>query len=107
MFKVNMDGRIMLDQRTMLNGNQRLELGAETIMNSYGWTREAATGFVLRNFAGAAAWDAGGRVDGNWEEISVEDAPYQNYNISATGGNATENFRVDWIQTKTRCLHRY
>ena len=84
-----------VDQRTMLNGNQRLELGAETIMNSYGWTREAATGFVLRNFAGAAAWDAGGRVDGNWEEIiAIEDAPYQNYNISATGGNATENFRI-------------
>ena len=42
---------------------------------------------MLRVFPGAAAWDAGGRVDGNWEDlIRVEDAPYQNYNISATGG---------------------
>ena len=29
-----------VDERQMLNGNQRLELGAEAIMNTYGWTRE-------------------------------------------------------------------
>ena len=84
-----------MDERPMLTGNQRLELGAEAIVNSYGWTREAATDYVLRVFAGAAAWDAGGRVDGNWEDlIRVDDAPYQNYNISATGGTSTENFRI-------------
>jgi TonB-linked SusC/RagA family outer membrane protein len=84
-----------MDERPMLTGNQRLELGAETIMNTYGWSKDRATNYVLSAFPGAAAWDAGGRVDGNWEDlIRVEDAPYQNYNISATGGNSTENFRV-------------
>ena len=84
-----------MDERPMLTGNQRLELGAETIMNTYGWTKDRATNYVLSAFPGAGAWDAGGRVDGNWEDlIRVEDAPYQNYNISATGGSSTENFRV-------------
>ena len=84
-----------MDERPMLTGNQRLELGAETIMNSYGWTREDATAYALRVFAGAAAWDAGGRVDGNWEElIKVEDAVYQKYDVSASGGSADSNFRM-------------
>ena len=84
-----------MDERPMLTGNQRLTLGAETIMNTYGWTKERATNYVLSAFPGAGAWDAGGRVDGNWEDlIRVDDAPYQNYNISATGGSATENFRI-------------
>lgn len=84
-----------LDERPMLTGNQRLELGAETIMNSYGWSREDATAYALRIFAGAAAWDAGGRVDGNWEElIKVEDAVYQKYDVSASGGTADSNFRM-------------
>ena len=34
----------------MLTGNQRLELGAETIMNSYGWDRGRATDYVLEYF---------------------------------------------------------
>jgi len=60
----------------MLNGNQRLELGAETLINDYGFTKEIATNYVLANFPGAAAWDAGGRVDGNWDEaVKVKDAP--------------------------------
>ena len=84
-----------MDERPMLTGNQRLTLGAETIMNTYGWTQERATNYVLSSFPGAGAWDAGGRVDGNWEDlIRVDDAPYQNYNISATGGSSTENFRI-------------
>ena len=83
------------DERPMLTGEQRLELGAETLINDYGWTKERATNYALANFAGAAAWDAGGRVDGNWEElIKVKDAPYQSYDLSASGGSAQENFRM-------------
>jgi len=64
-------------------------------MNTYGWTREEGTAYLLRNAAGAALWDAGGRVDGNWEElVKVEDAVYQKYDVSATGGNADSNFRM-------------
>ena len=95
-FNLNMVSKIMLWTKDQcLTGNQRLELGAEAIINTYGWTREAATDYVLRVFAGAAAWDAGGRVDGNWEDlIRVDDAPYQNYNISALVELLTENFRI-------------
>jgi len=83
------------DERPMLTGEQRLELGAETLINDFGYTKERATTYALANFAGAAAWDAGGRVDGNWEDlIKVKDAPYQSYDLSASGGSAQENFRM-------------
>ena len=73
------------DERPMLTGEQRLELGAETLINSYGWSKAQSTTYALANFAGAAAWDAGGRVDGNWEElVRVKDAPYQSYDLSAS-----------------------
>ena len=63
-----------VEERSMLNGNQRLELAAETLMNSFGYSREQGTAYVLNYFPGAAQWDAGGRVDGNWDElIKVED----------------------------------
>jgi len=91
-----------MDERPMLNGNQRLELGAETLINDYGFTKENATNYVLANFPGAAAWDAGGRVDGNWDDaVKIKDAPDAVYNFSATGGNATENFRMSLGHRKT------
>jgi TonB-linked SusC/RagA family outer membrane protein len=91
-----------MDERPMLNGNQRLELGAETLINDYGFTKQNATNYFLANFPGAAAWDAGGRVDGNWEEsIKIKDAPDAVYNFSASGGNATENFRLSLGHRKT------
>jgi TonB-linked SusC/RagA family outer membrane protein len=91
-----------MDSRPMLNGNQRLELGAETLMNDYGYSKERATNYALANFPGAAAWDAGGRVDGNWDEaVKVKDAPDAIYNFSAQGGNATENFRLSLGHRKT------
>ena len=91
-----------MDSRPMLNGNQRLELGAETLINDYGFTKENATNYALANFPGAAAWDAGGRIDGNWDEaVKVKDAPDAIYNFSASGGNATENFRLSLGHRKT------
>ena len=91
-----------MDERPMLNGNQRLELAGETLMNDYGFTREAATNYVIANFPGAAAWDAGGRVDGNWDDaVKIKDAADAVYNFSASGGNATENFRLSLGHRKT------
>jgi len=56
---------------------------------------------LLANFPGAAAWDAGGRVDGNWDDaVKVKDAPDAVYNFSASGGNATENFRISLVTEK-------
>ncbi|MDC0593621.1 SusC/RagA family TonB-linked outer membrane protein, partial [Flavobacteriaceae bacterium] len=91
-----------MDERPMLTGNQRLELAAETLINDYGFTKENATNYALANFPGAAAWDAGGRVDGNWDDaVKVKDAPDQNINFNASGGNATENFRLSLTHRKT------
>ena len=91
-----------MDERPMLNGNQRLELGAETLINDYGFTKENATNYALANFPGAAAWDAGGRIDGNWDDaVKVKDAPDAVYNFSAQGGNASENFRLSIGHRKT------
>ena len=91
-----------MDERPMLTGNQRLELGAETLINDYGFTKENATNYALANFPGAAAWDAGGRIDGNWDDaVKVKDAPDAVYNFSAQGGNASENFRLSIGHRKT------
>ena len=90
-----------MDERPMLTGNQRLELAAEMIMNDYGWSRERATNNILGR-AGYRTWDAGGRVDGDWENaVKVKDAPDAVYNFSASGGNATENFRLSIGHRKT------
>ena len=84
-----------IDERPMLTGQQRYELGIESRMNDRGETAAQAEAGVLRFFAGAQAWVDGGRVDGNWEElIKVKDAPYQSYDLSASGGSAQENFRM-------------
>ena len=45
-----------IDERPMLTGQQRFTLGAETLMNDYGWTKDRAEGYVAANFAGAQAW---------------------------------------------------
>ena len=91
-----------MDERPMLTGNQRLELAGETLMNDYNYTRDQATDYVLRVFSGYKAWDEGGRVDGNWDDaVKVKDAPDANYNFSAQGGNATENFRISLGHRKT------
>jgi TonB-linked SusC/RagA family outer membrane protein len=90
-----------VDDRPMLTGNQRLELAGEMIMNDYGWSRERATNNILGR-AGYRTWDAGGRVDGDWENaVKVKDAPDAVYNFSASGGNATENFRISLGHRKT------
>ena len=40
-------------------------------------------------------WDSRGRVDTNWAElVKNPDAPLQAYDISATGGDAEQNFRI-------------
>ena len=81
--------------REMLTGAQRLELATETMMNSLGFSKEGATNWMLTNRSDYRAWEAAGRVDGDWDElVTIEDAPIQNYNVSAAGGNSEQNFRV-------------
>jgi hypothetical protein len=84
-----------MQENEMMTGTERIQVGADMLINDYGYSREAAEAWAIRNFPGASAWDANGRVDGNWEElIKVEDAVYQKYDISAQGGTAEDNFRM-------------
>ena len=84
-----------MQENEMMTGTERIQVGADMLINDYNYTREAAEAWAVRNFPGAAAWDANGRVDGNWEElIKVEDAVYQKYDVSAQGGTAEDNFRM-------------
>ena len=90
-----------VDERPMLTGIQRLELAAEMIQNDFGWEKERATRNILGR-AGYRTWDAGGRIDGDWENaVKVKDAPDATYSFSAQGGNATENFRLSVGHRKT------
>ena len=62
--------------RKNITGVQRLELGAETLMNTYGYTKTQATDYVLANFFNYSEWDRRGRVDSDWDALTrVEDAP--------------------------------
>jgi TonB-linked SusC/RagA family outer membrane protein len=90
-----------VDEKEMATGIERIQVAADMLINSYGYTREAAEAWMLRNTAGAAAWDAGGRVDGDWDGLArVEDAVYQKYDISAQGGSIEDNFRMSLSYTE-------
>ena len=81
--------------REMLTGNQRLELGAEAMVNDLGFTRDAAINYLITARSDFRGWDQRGRVDTDWEELlRNRDAPTQSYDISASGGDASQNFRV-------------
>ncbi|TNE49744.1 MAG: TonB-dependent receptor [Bacteroidetes bacterium] len=86
----------------MLTGAQREELFYESIYNSFG----AAQGFT--SVADAKAyyeanpnvfgtdyvdWNAAGRPEGNWADvITNKNAPQSEVTLSATGGDANQNF---------------
>lgn len=80
--------------REVLSGAERLEIASEMFVNTYGWTKEQGTAQML-NYGTFSRWEAGGRVDTDWEQLLLNpDAPIQKYDISASGGDATQNFRI-------------
>ena len=85
-----------VEGRQMLTGAQYAELATEMMMNRVPtWDSETAYGWVRRNLPGYQAWEDGGQVDGGWSDlVRVKDAPIQKYNLSASGGDATQNFRI-------------
>ena len=85
----------------MLNGNQYVELATEMRKNYalYGFgvqlTDEQALSWVSAVLPGYGDFIDNGRVSGNWDSLIYnQDAPVQKYNISATGGDAEQNFRL-------------
>ncbi len=79
----------------VLTGAERNMLLYEAVYNTYG----TAYGFT-REEAGEwwddpelLDWEAAGSVEGNWAKvITNKDAPIQEYNISASGGDETSSF---------------
>jgi TonB-dependent SusC/RagA subfamily outer membrane receptor len=85
-----------VEGRQMLTGAQYAELATEMMMNRVpSWDSDTAYAWVRRNLSGYQAWEDGGQVDGGWADlVRVKDAPIQKYNLSAAGGDATQNFRI-------------
>jgi TonB-linked SusC/RagA family outer membrane protein len=84
-----------VEGRQALSGAQRLELAAEMMENDFGFSQDAALNWMLTNRRDYRDWDSRGRVDTDWAElVSNPDAPIQSYDISASGGDADQNFRV-------------
>jgi len=94
-------GNDATDGPTPLTGAERLELATEAIFNTYGasyglTTPAEAKDFFYANFGLAGQfidWENAGSVETNWADlITNNDAPMQEYNISATGGDESGNF---------------
>ncbi|MGA8854739.1 MAG: SusC/RagA family TonB-linked outer membrane protein, partial [Christiangramia sp.] len=86
-----------IDGPDPLTAAEREILYYESIMNTYGAeTMEAAREFEAANlgdYAGFVAWNEAGRPEGNWDEVVTNDnAPMQEHNISATGGDENHTF---------------
>jgi TonB-linked SusC/RagA family outer membrane protein len=95
-------GNDATDGPTVLTGAQREMLLYESLINTYG------AGFGFSDQAGAKAfyeanpgafgsdyvtWNANGRQETDWADlITNHDAPVQEYNISARGGDENYNF---------------
>ena len=72
-----------------------MELAAEMLTNDFGFSQEAGINWMLTNREIIRDWDARGRVDGDWAElVSNQRCSVQSYDISASGGDASQNFRV-------------
>ena len=84
-----------VEGRQPLSGAQRLELAAEMMTNDIGFSQEGALNWMLTNRRDFRDWDSRGRVDTDWGDlVTNKDAPVQSYDISASGGDADQNFRV-------------
>ena len=90
-----------IDGPTLLTGAEREELFYESLFNTYGvskgFTREGAEAFYTANLnsfgRSYADWNAAGRPEANWDKvITNKDAPIQEYNLSAMGGDETSSF---------------
>jgi TonB-linked SusC/RagA family outer membrane protein len=77
-----------------LTAAQRFELAAEAYLNSYPSSfADLASAEAYLLDGSFASWDALGRPEGRWDDVTRnEDAVYQEYNFSASGGDSKGNF---------------
>lgn len=90
-----------IDGPTVLTGAEREELFYDALFNTYGaangFNRAGAEAFYLSKLSTFGTsyrdWNVAGRPEANWAEvITNKDAPIQEYNLSAMGGDETSNF---------------
>ena len=83
-----------IDQPTPLTNAQRLELASEAYFNDGFFASEAeAEDYILNNIALFTQWDAAGRPESNWQKtLRNDDALYQQYSLSASGGGEDNRF---------------
>ncbi|NLP58780.1 TonB-dependent receptor [Lutibacter sp. B1] len=87
------------DGPDVLTGQERMELAYEAVYNTYGPiynlanVEEAGEFYDMYLGEEYAAWREAGSPEADWDKrIKNNDAPVQEYNISATGGNEDSNF---------------
>ncbi|MFD1293552.1 SusC/RagA family TonB-linked outer membrane protein [Lutibacter holmesii] len=92
-----------VDGPTPLTAAEREMLYYEAIYNTYGeaygFTKDEAQDFYETYPSSFGTdytdWNAAGRPEGNWSDvITNENAPLQEYNLSAQGGDETSSFYV-------------
>ena len=80
----------------MLTAEQRFELYSEALYNDNPGTYSsiaAAGDYILNNVGSYKAWDADGRPNADWAGvITNKDAPIQEHNFSASGGDEKSTF---------------
>ena len=99
-----------VDGPTMLTAEEQEKLYYEAVFNDYGTNAWGGAGYFggiedapqfgtdnLWQSADWDAWNAAGRKEGDWSNvIKNENALQQDYNLSATGGDATSSFYVSF-----------
>ncbi|MCM8571001.1 TonB-dependent receptor [Gramella jeungdoensis] len=82
-----------IDQPTPLTNAQRLELAAEAYVNDGLAATEAEAEDLITSSGLFAQWDEAGRPESNWQQVlSNDDALYQQYSLSASGGGEDNRF---------------
>ena len=80
----------------MLTAEQKFELFSEAYFNDYPDTFSSisdAGDYILANVSRYRNWEADGRPEANWADvITNQDAPIQEYNFSASGGDDNSTF---------------
>jgi len=80
----------------MLTAQQRFELYSEGLFNDNPGTFSSisdAGDYILANVGSYTTWDANGRPDSNWADaITNDNAPIQEHNFSASGGDEKSTF---------------
>ena len=92
---------VAIDYRPTLDGDSRRELlhwGLENYASDNGMSASDATAFADKNIEAFAAKPANGWT--NWKDLLIKNGGHQNYEVSASGGNAKTKYYSSLSYTK-------